>query len=358
MSFKRRRPPTSGNPTSTPGPLPEGVKISPNSAQPVTSWGHRSIDSALSGGLPLHTLTIITEDAPSAYYRPITSYVVAQGLENGHTIAIASFDSDPERLLHSIPAAVKKQDTIHGYSAAIREQTEMKIAWRYQNSHRSASSPNVIHGHSASSYTSDFDLSQAPTISSSAPVSLLPTDPAPTDPTPLLTLLSNLKLHLQKSTSQSRVSRILITGLSPDNPCSFPSSCSDISLTHFLVHLRSLLLEHCAIAVVTCSRDTPNRIQAVCADIWLELNSFEGHGGGIAGLGSDWLGVMVVRKIYRGYGRIGKGVGDVWVFKRGRRKYVFERATAAPDDDVGQGPDESQATSSAPGQTKKSEVDF
>lgn len=337
MSFKRRRAPTSTVPTSSP-PLPPGVKISPNSTHPVTSWGHRSIDAALSGGILLHTLTIVTEDHPSSYYRPITSYIIAQGLQHDHTIAIASFDTRPQLVLNSIPAATNKDVSTHGYTTDARERADMKIAWRYQNPQQSHNYPNIIHGESTMAFASDFDLSQPPSIPSSAPISLLPTQSVGADTTPLSTLLSNLKLHLEKSTSQSKLTRVLITGLSPINPPSMTSSsASDISLTHFLVHLRSLLKLHSAIGVVTCSHDTPSRLQAVCADNWLELNSFNGLGGGVAGLGSEWLGVMVVRKIYHGLGRSKKGVGDVWVFKRGRRKYVFERATAAPEGDSGDG---------------------
>jgi hypothetical protein len=80
-------------------------------------------------------------------------------------------------------------------------------------------------------------------------------------------------------------------------------------------------------------RDSVTDVLVRESDVVLALDTFGGKGAGVVGLGSEWLGVMTVDKPFRPLGMfksvpIGTGV---WVFKRGRRKYVIEPAATAPD---------------------------
>lgn len=326
MTFKKRIKSASAS-ASTSQPrnnLPAGVRISSQNAAPITSFGLAPIDAAIGGGLPLATLTILTEDFPSAYFRAFASYVIAQGLFHKHAVAVASFDTSTRHILQSLPAVrdvPENTNPVHVARAAVHD---MKIAWRYQK--YADPSTHIASRQSAPSLALDFDLSTNYSIPSNAPISCLDRD---TFSLSLTVLLEQLEMHLSKAAEEKRLARIVVQGLSN----AFISHKHDISINEFLSRLRGLCRVHRCVAVVTCARDVPLRIQAVASDALIQLDSFEGKGAGVAGLGKEWLGVLVIRKTYRqGCGPGVRGKGDVWVFKRGRRKYTMERATAAPDE--------------------------
>lgn len=300
----------------------KGVIISPFSGVAVTSWGLRSIDNALSGGIPLSTLTLVSEDKPTSYHVPLTSYVTAQGIQHEHSIVIASFGMQPKQIINKLPAPVINTSSD---DERIGGRNDMKIAWRYGSSNNGMNNRNNNEKVNTD-YISDFDLSKEHAkISSNYPISSIPTCNTLDD------LLNNINKHLIKASKIKLLTRIIIHHLSPST-----SSSNINDIVNFLVRLRSLTRIHDAIAVVSC-HSLPYSVMRTVSDACLVIDSFHGKGAGVAGLGSQWLGVLVVKKIYSIRGVCLSGRGDVWVFKRGRRKYSLERATAAPDDEV---PDE------------------
>lgn len=346
MSFRPRVPLStvseaqSSKDASQPRTLPPGVIPSSQSADLITSWGLRAIDIALGGGLPLSSLTIVIEDKPSAYHIPLVSYITAQGLANNHAVAVASFSIPPVSIIHSIPAKVDTPSsglTPHpGQTTSVNQSVpvaDVKIAWRYRTSN---SRPTLVQPTSPLlSFTSDFDLSQSPKIPSNAALSCLPLN---LSQTPYRTLLENISQHLQKASERRLLSRIIVHGVTSvihdHSTQDLNPNEHDISVEHFLSQLRTLTRVYGAVAVVSVAPDIPFHLARATADALIQIDSFEGRGAATAGLGAEWLGVLIVKKSYR-YGLLPalRGRGDVWVFKRGRRKYTLERATAAPDDD-------------------------
>lgn len=274
-------------------------------------------------------MTVVLEDHPTAYHVPLCSYVTAQGIQAGHAVAVVSFDSPAERFLRRLPACVNNQaHRIEGIGLRQQqpETTDMKIAWRYQKNSNSAA--QVVSGGAARSFAYDFDLSQSASVPTNAPVSLLGRGISES----LDDVLHQIRAHLEKSAERKLLGRIVVHGLSAAHAQKATSPSEAIS--SFLSRIKAFTRFFGAVAVVSCAADVSHRIAVVASDATLKIDSFGGRGAGVAGLGKEWLGVLIVKKSYRA-GRLPslRGTGDVWVFKRGRRKYVMERATAAPDDE-------------------------
>lgn len=342
MSFRPRKPPSSSdshpsdNGVPRPHPLPTGVLPSTHTSDPITSWGLRAIDVALGGGLPLSTLTIVAEDKPTSYHIPLVSYVSAQGLANGHAVAVASFSVPAATIIQNLPAKVDSSPpgpthplsqtsvTAHGSVPIV----DMKIAWRYRTSN---SRPiQALPSAAVRAFTTDFDMSQPSTLPTNAALSCLPLQLCHK---PYLSLLENISQHLKKASERGLLSRIIVHGVTTAIERG-SNAKDDLTVVYFLCRLRSLTRVYGAVAVVSVAPDVSHAVARTSADALIQLDSFNGRGASVAGLGAEWLGVLIIKKTFRyGAAPAVRGRGDVWVFKRGRRKYSFERATAAPEDD-------------------------
>lgn len=342
MSFRLRVPPpstplASANSAPQQRILPTGVIQSPQTSDAVTSWGLRTMDIALGGGLPLSSLTIVAEDSPTSYHIPLVSYVSAQGLAHGHAVAVASFSVPAANIIQNLPAKVNSatENPAHLSSqtsatgrGVLAPVTDMKIAWRYRtsNSRPMQAQPSSL----LRAFTSDFDLSEASILPTNAALSCLPLH---LPHTPYLKLLEDITQHLEKASERRLLSRIVVHGVSTAIECG-SNTGNDLTVVQFLSCLRSLTRIYGAVAVVTVAGDVSHAVARTVSDALIKLDSFDGRGTAVAGLGAEWLGVMIIKKTFRyGAGPALRGRGDVWVFKRGRRKYTFERATAAPEDD-------------------------
>lgn len=342
MSFRPRKPPsssasnTSDHGVPQPRPIPIGVLPSTQTSDAITSWGLRAVDVALGGGLPLSSLTIVAEDKPTSYHIPLLSYVSAQGLANTHAVAVASFSVPAATIIQNLPAKIDSSTTVPTLPLSQTAATahgpvssaDLKIAWRYRTSN---SRPiQAVPSSAVRTFTSDFDLSQTSTLPTNAALSCLPLN---LSNTPYLSLLENISQHMEKASERRLLSRIVVHGVTTAIEKG-ANAKDDLSVVHFLSRLRSLTRIYGAVAVVSVAPDIPHTVARACADGLIQLDSFDGRGAAVAGLGSEWLGVLIVKKTFRyGAGPALRGRGDVWVFKRGRRKYSFERATAAPEDE-------------------------
>ncbi|PXF49859.1 Elongator complex protein 4 [Gracilariopsis chorda] len=319
MSFHKRRA------AAHAAALPPGVRASPASARLTTSWGLRPVDVALGGGLALGSLTVLTADSPTSYHRALCNYVIAQGLAHDHAVLLASFANSVPPMVAAIPSLAPRP--AHPAPAAPRPAAAMSIAWRYANHPASlrpqpsppSPQPQALH----------FDLSRPAAIAPSALFTPLQSHAFSASPA---LLLHAVRTHLQKAAATRHLARVLITDVSPALMQAAHAATNQITLAELLARLRALARLYAAVIVVCCTPDVPSRLQCVAADAWLQLDSFNGRGAHYAGLGSEWLGVIIVKKAFRsGRASPTRGAGDVWVFKRGRRKYTMERATAAPD---------------------------
>lgn len=264
------------------------------------------------------------EDEPSSYHVPLVSYVTAQGLYSGHAVAIAAFDRPASEFVARLPLRVEGAPSDER-PAPPRDVQRMDIAWRYQNSMRPGS--HVIAA-GIPGFACEFDLSQTAVLPKTAAVSCVGRGVSGS----IEEVLAQLESHLKMAAQRKLLSRIVVHGLS----AAFLDRWTDaaVEVSRFLSRVRAFTRVFGAVAVVSCAKDIPHRTASMSCDALLQIDSFGGRGAGVAGLGKEWLGVLIVHKTFRDRRGLSlRGRGDVWVFKRGRRKYVMERATAAPDDE-------------------------
>jgi elongator complex protein 4 len=291
----------------------------------VTSWGSSGIDSALGGGVPLGSLVLLVEDAPTKHHEAFVRIFLAQGLAHGHALALAQQHTPPSSTFSSLPTARTRSGIVTEPSAVSRPN--LSIAWRYsQTSARTdrASEVDV----QASLYRHAFDFSEPSSLSPDAPVSFLGFGTSSC----LDDLLTDIRAHLRSAETRRLFPRIVVSGLTPAY-----WSEAKMRMNAFVHCLRVLVQRVNAVAVVSLPRCAYVDEIRREADIVLSLDTFDGRGAGVAGLGKEWLGVLVVEKPFRPHGAVKpmRGQADAWVFKRGRRKYVLEHAAAAPELDEG-----------------------
>lgn len=311
MSFRKRL--SSPSSTLNRRSLPPHVRhVSPNSP-PVTSSGLSDLDTLLCGGLPLGSLTIFQEDSPTSYFVPFLNYVTAQAIHNKHSLILVSFQTPADQLLKSLPAPAKTNAKV---IPRPRDVPDMSIAWRYQ---KLASQRQDV---SFPATATPFDLSSEMEVSNLQAVSCLGRGISKD----IQQLEQQILAHLQRAATDGKMTRLVVHGVSA-------ALVDDVET--FLGKVRGIMRMYGAVGVVSCTNDVKDRVCLVSGDAVLRVDSFGGRGAGAAGLGKEWLGAIVVRKGF-GEGHVsGKGRGDVWVFKRSRRRFVMERATAAPDEEEG-----------------------
>jgi hypothetical protein len=325
MSFKRTQGPGGGATAAVPS-RPAGVRTS-TSGVAMTSSGAAGMDAALGGGLPLGSLALLVEDAPTTHHDALARLFLAQGLAHGHAVALAQQHVPPADTLAALPAA--------GGFAPVGGAVQrgggggggdgLSIAWRYAQQGKGAA--GVASSSSAAAmYRHAFDLSEAVSPAADAPVSHLGLGRSSS----LSVLLEDVRAHVRSARKRGLLARVAVCGL-----CSELWDVDTVSLQRFLHLLRVIVQRADAVAVVSVPRYAvyPKLLRE--ADIVMRLDTFEGKGAGEAGLGSEWLGVLRIEKSYVVPGAVifAQRRVDMWVFKRGRRRYVFEVAAAAPDVD-------------------------
>jgi hypothetical protein len=287
----------------------------------VTSWGSSGIDAALGGGIPIGTLVALVEDAPTAHHDAFIRIFLAQGLAHGHALALAQQHTPPSSTFASLPAARTRSGFVG--STSLASQPNLNIAWRYAVASGETDKIAETNEH-VSLYRHAFDLSETYNVTADAPISFLGFGVS----TCLDALLCDIRAHIRTAVNRRLMSRIVVRGLTS----AFWTE-NKLRIDSFVHRLRVLAQRWEAVVVVSVPR--PAVTDDLCreADIVMSLDTFGGLGAGVAGLGTEWLGVMAVEKPFRAYGSLkpSRVQTDGWVFKRGRRKYVLEPASAAPD---------------------------
>ncbi|XP_071452722.1 elongator complex protein 4 [Hetaerina americana] len=111
-------------------PVIQGTRLSLRNAQLLVSSGIPSYDSFIGGGLPVGTLCCIEEDVSGVYSKLMLKHFIAEGVLNGHFIALASQNTPSDDLSQELPCPVTDTPfTSHTSSS----NDQMKIAWRYEN---------------------------------------------------------------------------------------------------------------------------------------------------------------------------------------------------------------------------------
>jgi hypothetical protein len=302
----------------------------------MTSSGIAGLDAAAGGGLAVGSLTLLVEDSRTTHYDALARLFLAQGLAHGHAVALAqqhapaskSFATLPSPRGYAPPGGQTRPASGGGGGAGGADG--LNIAWRYAQAKASGTVAGTTSIDStAATYRHAFDLSDTCAPPESAPVSHLGLGRSDR----LSVLLRDVRSHLNSATRRGLLARLAVCGLVP--------SLWDVdtgSLERFLHLLRVQVQRSGAVALVTVPKDALSPQLVRESDLVLRLDTFEGRGAGAAGLGGEWLGTLTVAKRFSPLGSV-KAVSrqtDVWVFKRGRRKYAFEPAAAAPevDDDA------------------------
>ncbi|XP_021912802.1 elongator complex protein 4 isoform X2 [Zootermopsis nevadensis] len=103
------------------------------------------------GGIPVGTVVLIEEDKYGTYAKLLLKYFLAEGIVSGHSLIVASQDSDCENLVRELPAPVQLDDSVRTSDS----DDKMTIAWRYQNMRVVQSSPT------STSFGHNYDLTKS-----------------------------------------------------------------------------------------------------------------------------------------------------------------------------------------------------
>lgn len=298
----------------------------------MTSWGISGLDAAAGSGLPLGSLTMLVEDTPTAHHDAFMRLFVAQGLAHGHAVAVARSTAPASDLFAALPAP----RTAPGRDSNVASERQrppggeesLRIAWRYAKAKSASSAAMSGVSEGAAVFRHTFDLSETCVAAEDAPVSYLGFGRSDS----LREVLSDIQAHVRSAKRKGLFARVAVCCLDPN------LWELDIGSLAKFMHLLRVAVERAgAVAVVSVPRTAYSLSLEREADLVLLVDSFNGKGAGVAGLGDEWLGVVSVEKMFRPAGALKcvAGEANIWVFKRGRRKYIFEPAAVAPDAEDG-----------------------
>lgn len=306
MSFRRSKPPASAE-------RAPGTRAT-TSGHVQTSTGTAGLDAALGGGLAVGSLTLLAEDTPTAHHTHLMRLYLAQGVAHGHAVALACPSGPAGAVMTGLPGMSPGGAGGAEARRAARAGAALDIAWRYAVEAEVAGRVTAGEG---SVYRHGFDLSSVGDGGKGAAVSYLGFGRS------LKTevLVEDVEAHIASAKKRGLLARVGVVGLGGG----VWEGGTDAAVVH---RLRVAAQRAGGVVVVTMPASSIGSGVVREADVFLRLETFGGRGAGVAGLGGEWLGVLNIDKSYRR----GKGA-NLWVFKRGRRKYVFEIAAAAPDEE-------------------------
>ena len=136
-AFKRK---IKGGGPASPAP---GVKVSAYNGAHLLSSGVASLDDLLGGGLPMHSLLLLEEDAVSSYARLLLKFWIAQGLCCNQPVALVASNYDAaggcRGIAQSLMAVEGDDDSTSQRAKESDEDDQpagptesMRIAFRYE----------------------------------------------------------------------------------------------------------------------------------------------------------------------------------------------------------------------------------
>lgn len=327
----------------------------------VTSSGCECFDVALGGGFPVGAVVLLVEDDATNHHDAFTRLFLAQGLAHSHAVALAQQHSLAQDTFACLPsprirAANSSLSAPHSELDSTRtplqrdgprsESTSpasIEIAWRYAataEEQKSRYRPKLAK--TAADTSIPMDLSTLCAPQPDAAVSFLGLDQDEPD---LKAILGDIASHVATAKQRSLFARVAIAGLVPQL-----WDETNLSICQFVHGMRTIVASANAVALITAPSEASTAAVRRMVDAVLEINTYGGKGAGVVGFGDEWNGTIAVKKSFRPHHciRAFKPVSDVWVFKRGRRKYAFEQATAAPDRDQSTDDSNSSTRTNAP----------
>lgn len=106
-----------------------GARPSIHNSQLLLSTGVPSLDYLLGGGLPVGSILLLEQDRHDVYSKLFLKYYLAEGVMNKHMLGLASLDVAPQLIMQDLPASAEPKSEERN----TKEDTQMTIAWRYQN---------------------------------------------------------------------------------------------------------------------------------------------------------------------------------------------------------------------------------
>ncbi|ESO91550.1 hypothetical protein LOTGIDRAFT_121862 [Lottia gigantea] len=123
-----------------------GTRPSLFNNQLLVSTGIPSLDHVLGGGVAVGTVLLVEEDLFGDYGRLVVKYFCSEAVMTGQSLLLASADINPTDLTKDLPAPIIDQPKDDTRESGDKQTTDsdMKIAWRYENLPKFQSNPSGI----------------------------------------------------------------------------------------------------------------------------------------------------------------------------------------------------------------------
>uniref|UniRef100_A0A2P2I2E5 Elongator complex protein 4 n=1 Tax=Hirondellea gigas TaxID=1518452 RepID=A0A2P2I2E5_9CRUS len=326
-----------------------GTKVSVHHAQLQVSTGIPSLDTVLGGGVPIGSLLLLEEDNNEVYSTFFTKCFLAEGATAGHELLVASLDTDPQKLVAELPAPVIEKNE-HNHDDSGIDDSEMKIAWRYQKQTKVSNFEDLDscgHHYDLKSTMPSEILDKVEIFCWSGSCITKKNDgdcsfnPYKDLFKKIHTLLTHRQLLSSCKRSKPNIMRIAIQSLASFSWGDEISSSLDehrwTQLTTFLACIRALLRQSYCVAFITVpslhftDQALISRL-SYHADYVLGLESFQGTDREVNPLFKDYHGLLNIFKI-AAYGCLVPPQIDTkdWVFRLKRKKLCIEKLHLPPD---------------------------
>ncbi|KAG0710099.1 Elongator complex protein 4 [Chionoecetes opilio] len=320
-----------------------GARPSVHNSQLLLSSGMPSLDHLLGGGLPVGSLLLLEQDRHDVYSKLFLKYYLAEGVMSGHMMTLASLDEAPQALMASLPASTDREVDDDATAAM---DTQMTIAWRYQNQ----STPQP--GFSSSRFSHSFDLTgtmEAEQVSKADTCLFDGSEVESAETTgyywPLLQQIERRigegGLSTASNKAKTNVMRVAVHSLaSPLWGWEFSGHEKDHQwhrLTTFFYGLRALVRSSFSVCLVTVPSHLFQdaalalRLQSL-ADYVVRLESFQGSDKETNPAFKDYHGLFHVVKLAAINSLVPPLLDATdWCFKLRRRRMVIERLHLPPE---------------------------
>lgn len=291
-----------------------GTRLSLQNMQLIISTGVQSLDYFLGGGLAVGTILLIEEDKYGMYAELLMKHFLAEGVTNNHSILLASGDKSPKNILENLPSVISQKKS-NKMSESIHE-SEMKIAWRYQNLPQfGMSSTSIQFGNQYNIYTTMDSESVFKCHPVTIDISIENDLKIGNNSQFLTTTCSNVASCIQStvkeglfSTTQScpkrNIFRVAIHSLgSPYWKEDYHDKEWCCKILRFLYLLKSLMRSSFSVAIITVSAHLIQnnvlleRIRLIC-DTIIKLESFDASENEIHPAFKDYKGLLHVIKVH------------------------------------------------------------
>lgn len=329
-----------------------GAKPSLYNNQLLISSGIPSLDQILGGGVAVGTVLLVEEDTYGNYARVMLKYFCAEAVMTGHSLFLASVDTNADQFLNELPSPIVddacKDETHVTETDSYSEQ--MKIAWRYRYLPKFQSNPASIKFGHYYDLTKNMDENLVKTITLSTVGNELTVRQARNgvNNPAYSKLLEKIQNKIDSggfvtgATSDKRnILRIALHSIgSPlwgDNGGLTSTDTYDPALPRFLLGLRAILRSAYATCLITvpthlfCDKVFVKKIERLC-DTVVEVDSFVGSDKEKNPAFKDYHGLFHVKQLPSLNSLICTMPESLdLAFKLRRKKFTIEQLHLPPD---------------------------